>query len=92
MKQYGDIIEKNGYKVVKRHNGSHKHHMIPDDKAIEIYNVAKTGMSSRLIAKEYKIDRGVVDDIKFCRRSYAFLQEKYDLEPLEKKSVPYKDR
>ena len=38
----------------------------------------------KYIAKEYKIDRGVVDDIKFWRRSYAFLQEKFEGESRSK--------
>lgn len=84
-KRYNEFLKKYNLEPIlkERPMPYKKENRFSEDEAIEIYNRIKSErLTTRQLGAEYGCDKSVIADIRFCRRSYEYLHDKYGLEPL----------
>lgn len=79
-----DFLKRYNLPKIMRHNRKVvKENRFSEEEAIAIYNKMKeTKKYTRQMAAKYGCDKSLMANIKYCRGSYYYLQEKYGLEPL----------
>ena len=82
--KYLDFLKRYNLNKIMIHNRKIvKENKFSEEEAIKIYNEFKNeGLTTRQMGARYGCDKSLVANIKFCRGSYSYLQDKYGLEPL----------
>lgn len=82
--KYLDFLKRYNLPKIMVHNRKIvKENRFSEEEAINLYNEMKNNkLSTRAMATKYGCDKSLMANIKYCRGSYSYLQEKYGLDPL----------